>query len=65
LTANTSKEKNEDERQDTALPCPVTLYPTKFPAKEFQYALHIQKDFNRLIFNISNDYEFLKKTLKK
>ena len=62
-----TSDKNEDNslRHDTALSLPVTLYPTKLPAKEFNYAFDIQKDFNRLIFNISNDYEFLKKTLKK
>ncbi len=65
MTSGKSDEKNGYQRQDTSYPLPVTLFPTKLPAKEFNYACNIQKDFNQLIFSISKDYEFLKKTLKK
>lgn len=56
--------QKDTQSHDLAYPLPVTLMPTKFPAKEFQYALDIQNDFNKLIFNISNNHEFLKSTLK-
>lgn len=59
--------KNNDsvkQNHDSSYPLPVTLYPTQIPTKEFNYAFAIQKDFNKLIFSISNDYSFLKEALK-
>jgi len=44
---------------------PVTLLPSKFPAKEFNYALELQRHFNDLIYLISKDFEFLKESLKE
>lgn len=49
---------------DLAYPLPVTLFPTKFPKKQFDYAKEIQVHLNDLVHNISNDHEFLEKTLK-
>lgn len=65
-----SKQDNDDPNKldklrNTARAIAVTLFPTKFPAKEYQYALDIQKDYNELVFSISNDHEFLSETLKK
>lgn len=68
ISLSKSRNKNNDSEQqshDLALALPVTLHPTKFPAKEFQFALSIQDNFNELIYNISQDYEFLKETLKE
>lgn len=56
---------NNQTTHDTAGPLPVTLHPSEFPSNEFQFAISIQNIFNQLIFNISNDYDFLKETLKK
>ena len=44
---------------------PVTLLPSIYPQNEFDYATNIQNCFNELIYSISNDYEFLKKSYKK
>lgn len=58
-------EKNINQTSnDVAFHLPVTLFPTNFPKPEFDYAQNVQKIFQKLIFNISNDYDFLKKTLK-
>lgn len=45
-------------------PYPITLLPTKFPRKEFNFAVEIQSYFNELIHKIANDHEFLEKVLK-
>ena len=50
---------------DLAFPLPVTLFPTKFPRKQFELAIGIQESFNQLIHLISQDYDFLKEVLKK
>lgn len=49
---------------DSCYPLPVTLLPTKFPKKQYEFAIDIQKHFNELVHNISNDFEFLNETLK-
>lgn len=44
---------------------PITLFPSKFPEKEFNYAKNLQNHFNKLIYNAANDYDFLKSTLNE
>ncbi len=56
---------NKAQNHDSALPLPVTLFPTQYPNEQFQFALSIQNHFNELIYTISNDYEFLRDTLEK
>ena len=56
---------NERVLHDLASPLPVTLLPSKFPEKEFNYALELQKHFQELIYLISKDFEFLKESLKE
>ena len=56
---------NEKQSHDVASPLPVTLMPSKFSAKEFNFALELQKHFNELIYLISKDFEFLKESLKE
>jgi hypothetical protein len=58
-------DSNKNLTHDQASPLPVTLHPTKFPAKEFKYAVDLQEHVNRLTHLISNDYEFLKQSLQK
>jgi hypothetical protein len=48
-----------------ASPLPVTLLPSKFPEKEYNFALELQKHFQELIYLISKDFEFLKESLKE
>jgi hypothetical protein len=56
----------EDARKTTTVHhSPVTLFPSKFPRKDFEYAMSIQNDFNLLIYLISQDYGFLRECLKK
>lgn len=58
-------DKNINEKSnDLAFHLPVTLFPTYFPRKEFEYAQNVQKIFQKLIFNISKDHDFLRKTLQ-
>lgn len=58
-------DKNINEASnDLAYHLPVTLFPTNFPRNEFEYAQNVQKIFQKLIFNISKDHDFLTKTLK-
>ncbi|CAF0925902.1 unnamed protein product [Brachionus calyciflorus] len=57
--------ENINERSnDLANQLPVTLFPTIYPRSEFQYALSIQTEFQKMIFQISQDYNFLKEALK-
>jgi len=56
-------DQNSIKTHDTAYPAPVTLFPTKFPKKQFDFAIEIQKYFNELVHDISNDTAFLKEML--
>ena len=38
----------------------VSLFPSCFPKSEFDYAMSIQNEFNKLIYLISEDYEFIR-----
>ena len=42
---------------------PFTLLPTPFPRKLFEAAREVQTDFNLLVHNISQDYEFTRRAL--
>lgn len=58
-------DRNINEKSnDLASHLPVTLFPTSFAKKEFEYAQNVQKIFQKLIFNISQDHDFLMNTLK-
>lgn len=48
-----------------AIHSPVALFPSVYPLDEFNTASLIQNSFNQLIYQISNDYEFLKESFKK
>jgi glutathione synthase len=52
------------QQHDFASPLPVTLLPSKFPKKEFDFAKELQSHFNELIYLISKDFEFLRDALK-
>ena len=65
LEKNNELMANKTQNHDSALPLPVTLFPTQYPDKEFLFATSIQNHFNELIYTISNDYEFLRDTLEK
>jgi len=41
------------------------LFPTKFLSVEYNYAVQMQTDYNELVLGISNDYEFLRDSLKE
>ena len=56
--------KNQPD-QGSANSLPVTLFPTRYPRKEFDYAVHIQKDFNILVNSVANDLSLLKDSLKE
>lgn len=58
-------DQNSIKTHNSAYPVPVTLFPTQFPKKQFDFAIEIQKHFNELVHNISNDSQFLKETLNK
>lgn len=64
LEKNNEYMANKAQNHDSALPLPVTLFPTQYPNEQFQFALSIQNHFNELIYTISNDYEFLRDTLE-
>lgn len=49
----------------TAVHAPVTVYPSPFPKSGFQHALNVQKNFNLLYANISNDVHWLSSSLKE
>lgn len=44
-------------------PLPVTLLPSKFPKKQFDFAKEIQPYVGELVHNIANDHDFLKESL--
>lgn len=48
-----------------AVHAPVTVYPSPFPKSGFQHALNVQKNFNLLYANISNDVDWLSSALKE
>lgn len=50
--------------QGSANSLPVTLFPTRFPRNEFDYAMKIQNDFNILVNSVANDYNLLRDSLK-
>jgi glutathione synthase len=59
------EKKTGQQRQiDTAIALPVTLFPSKFPSKEYDYARSIQSHYNELIHSVANDDEFLHDTFK-
>jgi hypothetical protein len=60
-----SYDSNKNLMHEQATPLPVTLHPTCFPRREFNYAVDLQEHVNRLTHLISNDYEFLKKSVQK
>jgi len=55
----------EGINHDSADCLAVTLFPTKFPSVEYNYAVQMQTDYNELVLGISNDYEFLRDSLKE
>lgn len=61
----TKVDKTDMKKNFTVLHSPITLFPSEYPRKEFNYALEIQNHFNQLIFSISRDYDFLVRSLKE
>lgn len=59
------KNENDMFKNYKCIHSPVTLMPSIYPRSEFEYAFNLQNSFNQLIFSVSNDYEFLKDSLKK
>jgi hypothetical protein len=59
------KNENDMFKNYKCIHSPVTLMPSIYPRSEFEYAFNLQNSFNQLIFSVSNDYEFLKESLKK
>ncbi|KAL3112148.1 hypothetical protein niasHT_012117 [Heterodera trifolii] len=51
-------------RSDTCVFVPFTLFPSPFPRKIYNEALEIQKAMQLLYFRVSNDFDFLTKTLE-
>ena len=51
--------------QGSANSLPVTLFPTRYPRNEFDYAMKIQNDFNILVNSVANDYNLLRDSLKE
>lgn len=43
---------------------PFTLLPTPFPKRLFTQAKDVQKDFNLLVHQVSQNHEFLKEALQ-
>lgn len=43
---------------------PIALFPTLFPKKEFDYAMNVQENFNKLIYLVSLNHEFLIKAYR-
>ena len=44
---------------------PFTLFPSPFPRRLFQEAKDVQTDFNLLVHQVSQDYEFIKNALSR
>ena len=44
---------------------PVTLFPSPFPRRSFRQGNELQKEYNRLYAAISNNEEWIERTLKK
>ena len=59
------KNENDMFKNYKCIHSPVTLMPSIYPRSEFEYDFNLQNSFNQLIFSVSNDYEFLKESLKK
>ncbi|KAF0990693.1 hypothetical protein HZS_1772 [Henneguya salminicola] len=43
---------------------PITLFPSPFPKEQFQKIRTLQSEVNMLLHRVSNDYEFIIKSLK-
>ena len=44
---------------------PTTLFPSPFPKRAYEEAIEVQRDFQRLYFRASCDYDFIRESLKK
>ena len=44
---------------------PTTLFPSPFPKRAYEEAMAVQQDFQKLYFEASRDYEFIKDSLKR
>uniref|UniRef100_A0A914HKP7 Glutathione synthetase n=1 Tax=Globodera rostochiensis TaxID=31243 RepID=A0A914HKP7_GLORO len=52
------------KRSDNCVFVPFTLFPSPFPRALYQQAVDIQTDIQLLYFRVSNDYDFMFKTLE-
>lgn len=55
--------KNQ-QNESVANHAPFTLFPTPFPPYLYSEAMDIQKDFQLLFYRASQDFEFIKESLK-
>ena len=44
---------------------PLTLWPSRFPKRQFDFIIQLQEDYNLLIHKISQDREFLMDSLQQ
>lgn len=65
LVMFTNIDKVDPKKNFTVLHSPITLFPSEYPLKEFNYAFGIQNHFNQLIYAVSRDHEFLFSSLKE
>ncbi|CAG8502243.1 4050_t:CDS:2 [Dentiscutata heterogama] len=47
----------------TTVHAPISLFPSPFPKKEFEFALELQPIFNLLFHKLSKDHEFIEKVI--
>ncbi|RIB03504.1 glutathione synthase [Gigaspora rosea] len=47
----------------TTVHAPISLFPSPFPKKEFEFALGLQPIFNLLFHKLSRDHEFIEKVI--
>ena len=57
--------KDQDPQGVSAVPAPVTLFPSCFPKSCYEEALAVQKAYNELYARISSDEEWLVKVIKE